>query len=205
MIAILDYDMGNLRSVSKALEHVGSEVLVTNNPKDLKNASALVVPGVGAFGDCVKTLTNCRLIDAIKDFIASGRPYLGLCLGMQILLEASEEAPGINGLGIIKGKVKRFSTQMELKIPHMGWNKIKVITPHSRDTLFQSIPNNSYMYFVHSYYADPEDKSVIGTETDYGITFCSAICKDNIFATQFHPEKSQHLGLQILKNFGGLC
>jgi glutamine amidotransferase len=212
MITIVDYGMGNLRSVSKAFEHIGARVCVTNKDKDIKNAETLVVPGVGAFGDCIKNLNNLGLLSEIKNFINSGKPYLGLCLGMQILFQTSEEAPGIAGLGIISGTVKRFPNTLGLKIPHMGWNRISA--PYKRDlahkggkahNLFDNISDNSYVYFVHSYYAEPIDKSVIETETDYGISFCSSVAKDGIWAMQFHPEKSQTIGLQILKNFTDLC
>lgn len=189
MIAIADYGMGNLRSVSKAFEHIGSAVSVTNSPAEIAKAKALVVPGVGAFGDCINNLKKLKLLDTIKKFIAGGRPYLGICLGMQILFDTSEEAPGVPGLGIFPGTVKKFPDSLGLKIPHMGWNTA----------------NNSYMYFVHSYYADPQDKSIVAGETEYGIRFCSILKKDNIWATQFHPEKSQKLGLQFLQDFVRLC
>lgn len=189
MIAIADYGMGNLRSVSKAFEHIGQKVSITNSPEKILDSDALVVPGVGAFGDCINNLNKLGLLDVIKKIIASGRPYLGICLGMQILFDSSEEAPRVQGLGIFSGTVKKFPDSLGLKIPHMGWNTV----------------NGSYMYFVHSYYVDPADKSIIAGETDYGITFCSMIQKDNIWATQFHPEKSQRLGLQFLQNFAKLC
>lgn len=191
MIAIVDYGMGNLRSVSKAFQHIGAEVSVTNSADEILKADALVIPGVGAFGDCIKNLNKLGLISAIKNFFSSGRPYLGLCLGMQILLEASEEAKGVPGLGIFQGAVKRFPESLGLKIPHMGWNTVA--------------PDNNYMYFVHSYYVDPKDKSIVAGETEYGIRFCSIIKKDNIWATQFHPEKSQKKGLEFLNKFIELC
>jgi glutamine amidotransferase len=216
MITIVDYGMGNLRSVSKAFEHIGADVTVTNAKEKIRSASALVVPGVGAFGDCIKNLNQAGLLDEIKNFIKSGKPYLGLCLGMQILFESSEEAPGVPGLGIIAGTVKKFSSSLGLKIPHMGWNQIKVKSdpprrsetspewsgkPKSKSILSENIPDDAYVYFVHSYYVEPKDRSVIAAETDYGISFCSSVAKDNIWATQFHPEKSQKTGLQILKNY----
>lgn len=189
MITIADYGMGNLRSVSKAFEHIGQEISITNSPKDILDSEALVVPGVGAFGDCINNLKTLGILDVIKKFIASGKPYLGICLGMQILFNSSEEAPRVRGLGIFSGTVKKFPDSLGLKIPHMGWNTV----------------NNSYMYFVHSYYVDPLDKSIIAGETEYGIRFCSMIKKDNIWATQFHPEKSQKLGLEFLQNFIKIC
>lgn len=200
MIAIANYGMGNLRSVSKAFEHIGATVFITNSPEEILKSNALIVPGVGAFGDCIQNLNKLGLLDAIKKFISAGKPYLGLCLGMQILFDESEEAPGVKGLGIFSGTVKKFSSSLGLKIPHMGWNQIKI-----KNDFFPGVPDNSYMYFVHSYYAEPLDKSIIACETEYGIKFCSAIRKDNIFATQFHPEKSQELGLKILLNFSKLC
>lgn len=200
MIAIIDYGMGNVRSVSKALEHLGFKAVLTKDPAIISNASSIIVPGVGAFADCIKNLNKYNLIPAIKDFILSGKPYLGLCLGMHILLDESEEAPGVPGLNLIHGKVKKFSPG--LKIPHMGWNKINI--QENNNPIFKNIPNETYAYFVHSYYVEPQHKDVIATTTDYGITFCSSIRKDNIYATQFHPEKSQTRGLEMLKNFGDL-
>lgn len=191
MIAIADYGMGNLRSVSKALLYIGAEVSVTDSADEILKADALVVPGVGAFGGCIKNLKKLGLIDIIKKFIGSGRPYLGLCLGMQILFETSEEAKGVPGLSIFSGTVNKFPASLGLKIPHMGWNTVT--------------PSNDYMYFVHSYYVAPKDKSIIAGETEYGIKFCSIIKKDNIWATQFHPEKSQKKGLEFLNNFIELC
>lgn len=213
MIAIADYGMGNIRSVQKAFEHAQANAIVTHSPDEILKSDALVVPGVGAFGDCIKNLDKLKLIETIKKFISSGRPYLGICLGMQILFESSEEAPWIPGLCIFRGTIKKFPESAGLKIPHMGWNVIKIKRPVKtgapkskiKNTLLENIPNESYFYFVHSYYAEPEDKSIIAAETEYGIKFCSMLWKDNIWATQFHPEKSQNLGLQIIKNFIGLC
>lgn len=205
MIAITDYGMGNLRSVSKAFEHIGAGVSITSSAKEILKADALVVPGVGAFGDCITNLKHAGLIDTIKEFIKTGKPYLGLCLGMQILFDKSEEAQNISGLGILAGSVKKFPASLGLKIPHMGWNQIRNTEYGIQNTILKNIPNNSYVYFVHSYYVDPDDKSVIATETEYGIKFCSMIHKNNIWATQFHPEKSQKIGLQILKDFVKLC
>ncbi len=208
MIAIVNYGMGNLRSVHKALEHVGLTTTVTDSPREIKKSSALVVPGVGAFGDCINNLSNSGLLAAIKEFLNGNKPYLGICLGMQILFAGSAEAPGIKGLGILPGTVKKFPAG--LKIPHMGWNQIKVkngecAKPETGNYLLKDIPDNSYMYFVHSYYPAPSEKTVVAAETDYGISFSSMINKGNIWACQFHPEKSQQLGLQILKNFKNLC
>lgn len=208
MIAIVNYGMGNLRSVHKALEHVGLSATITSSAAEIKNASALIVPGVGAFGDCINNLKNYGLLTVLKEFLTTNKPYLGICLGMQVLFEESEEAPGIKGLGVLSGTVKKFPPG--LKIPHMGWNQIrlraKLATDHRPEiNLLHNITDNSYMYFVHSYYSAPAKEKVIAAETDYGITFCSMANKDNLWACQFHPEKSQQLGLQILKNFKDLC
>ena len=201
MIAIVDYGMGNLKSLEGGLKKVGCEVLITRDPAKIKESQGLVLPGVGSFRDCMINLKESKLIHPIFDFIASGRPFLGICLGMQILFSESEEFGRFKGLNIIKGRVVRFPSQKEMKIPHMGWNtvKIKKVCP-----LLKDIPDESYFYFVHSYYVDPEDKDVIATTTYYGVEFTSGIWKDNIFACQFHPEKSQKLGLKILRKFGGL-
>lgn len=209
MIAIIDYGMGNLRSVQKGFERVGHNAVITRDPVDVSNASHVVLPGVGAFKDCMENLERYRLIEPITKAIGSGKPFLGICLGLQLLFTEGEEFGRHKGLGIIKGKVVRFPPEPQtidnrLKIPHMGWNDIRFTTHGSRFTVFKDIPDGSYFYFVHSYYVVPEDEGVIATTTNYGIEFTSSIWKDNIFACQFHPEKSQKVGLQILKNFGGL-
>ncbi len=199
MIAIVDYGMGNLRSVEKAFLKIGAKAHVTGEPSDLNNAEALVLPGVGAFADCMRNLREKDLLEVVISSIEKGKPYLGICLGLQILFEESEEFGLNKGLGIISGKVRRFSFKnKELKIPHMGWNSIKII---KRAPIFTDIPEESYFYFVHSYYVEPSDTSVISTLTEYGHPFVSSIWKDNIIATQFHPEKSQALGLKVLKGF----
>jgi len=204
MIAIVDYGMGNLRSVSKAFQSQKFPVVVTRNPDDISKASGLVLPGVGAFGDCVKNLGEYGLIDPIKEFIDSGRPFLGICLGLQVLFEESEEAPGVKGLGLINGKVVRFPDFKKegLKVPHMGWNQVTI---ENDVPILSGVPQNSWFYFVHSYYPRPEDDSVSAVKTHYGIEFTAAVVKDNIFASQFHPEKSSTLGLKILQNFAALC
>ena len=199
MIAIIDYGMGNLRSVTNAFGRIGAQVVVTRDPATIREAGALVLPGVGAFGKCVENLKGFGLFDLLKEEIAAGKPYLGICLGMQILLESSEEAPGVEGLGVIKGRVARF--QGAMKIPHMGWNSVDIVRP---SPVLEAIPTGSYFYFVHSYYPDPEE-DVSVTITDYGIRFTSSIGKGNIFASQFHPEKSQGMGLKLLGNFVSLC
>ena len=212
MIAIIDYGMGNLRSVEKGFLKVGVDVMVTNKPDVVKKADAVVLPGVGAFKDCMRELTNLELIDAVVDSIKQGKPYLGICLGLQVLFSESVEFGRCGGLDVLKGKVVRFdfrdqklstlnSQLSTLKVPHMGWNEINI---QKDNPLFKGIPNKSYFYFVHSFYVVPEDKTIISSTTDYGIEFTSAVRKDNIFAVQFHPEKSQAAGLQVLKNFGDI-
>jgi len=202
MIAIIDYGMGNLRSVEKGFLKVGVNVKVTNKPEDVLNADGVVLPGVGAFRDCMGELTNLNLINAVVDSIQQGKPYLGICLGLQVLFSESDEFGKCNGLDILKGRVIRFDLEnKELKIPQMGWNQLNI---KNNNPLFEGVPDKSYFYFVHSYYVAPDDSSVVATTTDYGIEFTSSVRKDNIYAVQFHPEKSQALGLQILKNFGNI-
>lgn len=204
MIAIIDYEMGNLRSVQKGLERAGHKAIITRSARDILDASHVVLPGVGAFKDCMENLKRYDLIEPIFKVITSGRPFLGICLGLQLLFTESEEFGKHLGLDIIKGRVVRFPTTLldqnpELKIPHMGWNDIRI---KKRTPLLDGIEDGSFFYFVHSYYVVPEDNGVIATNTDYGIEFTSSIWKDNIFACQFHPEKSQKVGLEILRNFG---
>lgn len=190
---------GNLKSVEKAFLKIGVPVKVTQSPLDIDMASAVVLPGVGAFADCMGNLKEKGLLEAILKAIEKGKPYLGICLGLQILFEESDEFGPSKGLGIIPGRVKRFSFQnRSLKIPHMGWNSIKII---KRSPILKYIPDDSYFYFVHSYYVEPRDKDVVSTLTEYGLEFVSSIWKDNIIATQFHPEKSQELGLKLLRGF----
>jgi glutamine amidotransferase len=203
MIAIIDYGMGNLRSVEKGFERMGHEAVVTREAKTILSASKVVLPGVGAFPDCMRNLKEYGLIDVVHESIDSGKPFLGICLGLQLLFTESEEFGISKGLDIIKGRVVRFKGPefSDLKIPHMGWNSVSV---KRRAPALQDVPDSSYVYFVHSFHVVPEDKNVIATTTSYGIDFVSSIWKDNIFATQFHPEKSQTLGLSILKRFGEL-
>ena len=204
MIAIVDYGMGNLRSVSKAFQSQEFPAVVTRDPQEISIASGLALPGVGAFGDCVKNLSEYGLIEPILKFIDSGKPFLGICLGLQVLFEESEEAPGVKGLGLIKGKVVRFPDfkAEHLKVPHMGWNQVTI----TKETpVLKGVPENSWFYFVHSYYPEPEDDGVSAVKTTYGFEFTAAIAKDNIFASQFHPEKSSELGLKIIRNFSALC
>lgn len=207
MIAIIDYGMGNLRSVSKALERVGGEVCVTRDKKKIQDADKIVLPGVGAFPQCVENLKNYHLFDFLPSEIKRGKWFLGICLGFQLLFEESEEFGGAKGLGIIKGGVKSFVSEIindqlsinhQLKIPHMGWNQVK---KRGDPLLLRDVPDESFFYFVHSFYVDPQEKPYMGTVTDYGIPFCSSIERNNILACQFHPEKSQKGGLKVLQNF----
>ncbi len=197
MIAIVDYGMGNLRSVEKGFKKVGVEAKVTSSPKDVEDASAVVLPGVGAFRDCIRNLTDLSLTEAIANSIKKGKPYLGICLGLQVLFSESEEFGRCKGLDIFRGKVVRF--QISEKVPHMGWNNVKIVR---RPPILSAVPDDSFFYFVHSYYVVPDDRDVIAAKTDYGVNFTSMIWKDNVFATQFHPEKSQNLGLKVLAGFG---
>lgn len=199
MIAIIDYGMGNLRSVSKAFEAVGHQAVVTREARVIANASHVVLPGVGAFGDCMANLERYELIAPIYSAVQSGKPFLGICLGLQLLFTESEEFGTHKGLGIIPGRVKKFIVDHSLKVPHMGWNDIRVVQPAP---IFAGIASGSYCYFVHSYYVEPADSTVVATVTDYGAPFASAVWKDNVVACQFHPEKSQAVGLQVIKNFG---
>ncbi|MDH5739069.1 MAG: imidazole glycerol phosphate synthase subunit HisH [Nitrospira sp.] len=199
MIAIIDYGMGNLRSVSKAFEAVGHQAIVTREGSSIQNASHVVLPGVGAFGDCMAHLDQYGLIDPIRAAIQSGKPFLGICLGFQLLFTESEEFGRHEGLNIFPGKVRGFSKDRTLKVPHMGWNQVHV---QRSCPLFEEIADGTDWYFVHSFFVDPEDKQITATTTTYGIPFTSSIWKDNVVACQFHPEKSQAVGLRLIKNFG---
>lgn len=210
MLAIVDYGMGNIRSVEKGFIKTGADVRITSDPKIIADAQGIVLPGVGAFKDCMKNLDNLKLLDTITKEIQKGKPYLGICLGLQILFTESEEFGICKGLDVFKGKVVKFRSPQStdhgswtmdyglLKIPHMGWNTVKLVR---KPPVLNDIEDNSYFYFVHSYYVVPEDKEIIAGTTDYSIDFVSMIWKDNVFATQFHPEKSQELGIKILKGF----
>jgi glutamine amidotransferase len=206
MIAVVDYGMGNLRSVEKALEHVGARPIVTSDPAVIADAGGLVLPGVGAFADCMKNLDEYKLISPILDFIGSGRPFFGICLGLQLLFSEGFEFGRHEGLGVIKGSVVRFEGPSfegkdRLKIPHMGWNCVQWT---GEGAPFDTVSDNDYFYFVHSFYVVPEDMGTAAGRTDYGMMFVSAVRRGNVFATQFHPEKSQAKGLSILRSFGEL-
>ncbi len=201
MIAIIDYGAGNLQSVKKAFDFIGAESVITDNPEIINSCDRILLPGVGSFGDAMESMMNKGLAETVKQNALSGKPFLGICLGLQLLFEESEESPGVKGLGIFKGKIKKFTSDIGLKIPHIGWNSLEI---KQKDGIFKNVPENSYVYFVHSYYLHAEDENDIATVTNYGIDFHSAVGKDNIFATQFHPEKSGDVGLQILRNFASM-
>lgn len=216
MIVIVDYGMGNLRSVLNGFRKVGAKVAVSDSPKDVLRADKLVVPGVGAFKDAMRELKARRLIEPIKRFIKGGKPFLGLCLGLQLIFGESEEGGSNKGLDIIEGAVLKFPVkpltlnegESRLKIPHMGWNQLdfsRAVSFGKGCPLLKGIPDGSYAYFVHSYYAEPKDERCVAAWTEYGVEFPSVIWRKNIYATQFHPEKSQKLGLKILRNFVSLC
>jgi len=201
MLAIIDYGMGNLRSVQKGFEKVGCQATVTNDPAVLAAAEKVVLPGVGAFEDAMHELRRRELIEPIRQAVASGKPFLGICLGLQLLFDVGYENGEHQGLGILPGKVVRFELPPEYKVPHMGWNQLSIRRP---SPLLAGLQDGTHAYFVHSYYVVPQDESVIATETNYGTPFTSMIWRDNLYATQFHPEKSQADGLQMLRNFAGL-
>jgi glutamine amidotransferase len=201
VIAIIDYGMGNLRSVQNALEKVGARAEITRDVNRIEAAAGVVLPGVGAFGACMDNLRSYQLIDPIKRVIARGTPFLGICLGMQLLFDESEEFGPVPGLGIFPGRVVKFTPDSDLKIPHIGWNQIRKTqnVPH-----LAGVDDGAFVYFVHSYYVVPADPALTATSTDYGVTFASAIARDNVFASQYHPEKSQTVGQVILRNFAAL-
>ncbi len=200
MIALLDYGSGNLRSVHKSLLKVGADVRLVQHPEEIGDARGLVLPGVGAFDDCINALRKQELLEAAKDFIKTGKSFLGICVGYQALFEKSEEFNSCAaGLGVFQGSVVRFAKTDGLKIPQIGWNQIEVVKNDC--PLYRGIVSGSYVYFVHSFYPQPVDDSIVATRTEYGSNFASSVWRDNVFATQFHPEKSQKVGLQLLKNF----
>ncbi|MCO6459262.1 MAG: imidazole glycerol phosphate synthase subunit HisH [Pirellulaceae bacterium] len=198
MIAIVDYQMGNLRSVQKAIEKVGHEALITSDPAELAAASRIILPGVGAFEDAMRELQRRELVEPLRAAIESGKPFLGICLGLQLLFDVSYEGGTFEGLGILPGKVVRFDLPPQYKVPHMGWNEAHIRLPAP---VLSGIDEGTHFYFVHSYYVVPQDSSIVAIESDYGGPFCAAVWRENLFATQFHPEKSQANGLRLLKNF----
>lgn len=198
MTAIIDYDAGNLRSVEKALQALGEETVITRDREEILAADRVILPGVGAFGDAMEKLHQYGLVEIIRQVVQKGTPFLGICLGLQLLFEESEESQGVPGLGILKGKIRRIPNTPGLKIPHMGWNSL-TIRPGTR--LFSGLGEDPYVYFVHSYYLEAADPVIVAARTDYGVEIHAAVEKDSVFACQFHPEKSSDTGLQILKNF----
>ncbi len=198
MIGIIDYDAGNIKSVEKALQSLGQETAVTRDPETLLQADKVILPGVGAFGDAMGRLRQYGLEEVIHQIAEKGTPFLGICLGLQLLFDSSEESPGVKGLGLLPGKILRIPDGEGLKIPHMGWNSLD-ITSGAR--LFRGIPQDSYVYFVHSYYLKAEDPAIVAASAQYGVSIHASVERDNVFACQFHPEKSGEIGLRILKNF----
>ena len=201
MIAIIDYDAGNIRSVEKAMAKLGQEVWITRDRERIMNADKVILPGVGSFGDAMAHLREYHLVEVIKDVVAEKKPFLGICLGLQLLYESSEETPGVEGLGILEGKILKIPEQKDLKIPHMGWNSLHL---QNDGRLFRGIEQNPYVYFVHSYYLKAGEEETVKATTEYSVKIHASVEKDNVFACQFHPEKSGDLGLQILKNFAEL-
>jgi glutamine amidotransferase len=199
MLVIVDYQMGNLRSVQKGFERVGYPAVITDDPRIVAKADKLVLPGVGAFEDAMNQLRRRRLVEPIQDHIAAGKPFLGICLGLQLLFEVGHEGGRHEGLGVLAGEVVRFDLPREYKVPHMGWNQLRI---RRRPPVLAGIDDGTHFYFVHSYYVVPRDPEVIAAETDYGGPFCAMVWRNNVVATQFHPEKSQSVGLRLLENFG---
>lgn len=201
MIAIIDYDAGNIKSVEKALKTIGQEVMVTRDAEMILSADKVILPGVGSFGDAMRKLHDYGLVPVIEKVVEKGTPFLGICLGLQLLFESSEESPGVSGLGILKGRILKIPENGELKIPHMGWNSLHF---QNKGRLFANIPEDSYVYFVHSYYLQAEDEHIVKATTDYSTCIHASVEKGNVFACQFHPEKSSDVGLTILKNFAAI-
>ena len=198
MTAIIDYDAGNIKSVEKALQALGEEAVITRDKETLLNADRVILPGVGSFGDAMEKLNNYGLVEIIQEIVKSGTPFLGICLGLQLLFERSDESDGVTGLGVLPGEILRIPDAPGLKIPHIGWNSLEF---PNKGRLFQGIEENSYVYFVHSYYLKASDESIVTATTQYGTNIHASVEKGNIFACQFHPEKSSDVGLTILKNF----
>ena len=198
MIAIIDYDAGNIKSVEKALQKLGADVVITKDAQEILQADKVILPGVGAFGDAMANLKKFGLDKVIYEVVENGTPFLGICLGLQLLFERSDETPGVAGLGILKGEILRIPDKDDLKIPHMGWNSLHL---QNQGRLFMGLSEQSYVYFVHSYYLKAEDEQIVKATTDYSVNIHASVEKDNVFACQFHPEKSSDVGLKILKNF----
>lgn len=198
MIAIIDYDAGNIKSVEKALQKLGADVVITKDAQEILRADKVILPGVGAFGDAMANLKKFGLDKVIYEVVEKGTPFLGICLGLQLLFERSDETPGVEGLGILKGEILRIPDKDDLKIPHMGWNSLHL---QNQGRLFMGLSEQSYVYFVHSYYLKAEDEQIVKATTDYSVNIHASVEKDNVFACQFHPEKSSDVGLKILKNF----
>lgn len=198
MVAIIDYDAGNIKSVEKAIQFLGEEVIITRNPDEILGASRVILPGVGAFGDAMEKLHNYGLVPVIQEVVKRKIPFLGICLGLQLLFEKSEESPGVEGLGILQGEIKRIPDKDDLKIPHIGWNSLKY---PNLGRLYEGIAEDSYVYFVHSYYLEAKEPEIVMASTEYGTYIHASVEKDNVFACQFHPEKSSTVGLKILENF----
>lgn len=198
MIAIIDYDAGNIKSVEKALQYLGEDAVITRDEQAILHADGVILPGVGAFGDAMEKLHAYRLVDVIHKSVAQGTPFLGICLGLQLLFESSEESPGVAGLHVLDGKIVRIPSEEGVKVPHIGWNNLTF--PH-KGRLFEGVPENAYVYFVHSYYLKASDEKQVTAATEYGTYIHASVEKDNVFACQFHPEKSSDVGLKILKNF----
>lgn len=198
MVAIIDYDAGNIKSVEKVIDYLGEEAVITRDRDAILGADRVILPGVGAFGDAMEKLRTYELDKVIQEVVAQNTPFLGICLGLQLLFESSEESEGVEGLGILKGKVVRLPEESDLKIPHIGWNSLKYPNP---GRLFTGIAEDSYVYFVHSYYLQAKDPSIVTATTEYGTLIHASVEQGNVFACQFHPEKSSEVGMQILKNF----
>lgn len=201
MIAIIDYGAGNIQSVSKALKHIGCDAFITRDKEQILKADGAVLPGVGSFGDTMDTMNSYGIKDTVIEYTKSGKPFLGICLGLQLLFPASEESPESNGLGIFDGTITKIPSGEGLKIPHIGWNSLDI---KKTDGLFKGIDKNPYVYFVHSYFLNASDKNIVSAQTQYGVTIDASIEQGNVFATQFHPEKSGETGLKILKNFADI-